>query len=895
MTNPYTTSRPTKRWRQLGLAAALALGSTSAYAQLDYVPSNASNLAGTYTDLATTGTVITTANNDDANSAVTPIGFSFTFNGTAYTDFVLNTNGFIKLGTTPPSAANIFNFVAAPDLNIIAPLGGIDLTGAPNQTTSPTEFRVSTTGAAGSRVCTIQWENLADKTAQFATIQFQAKLYEGSSRIEFVYGAWTAGTAAPIGVGFLVGLKGASATPADRLFAQKASSATAWTTTVFAAEAGGLIPSHFVRNTFLPDAGRTYRFNQGTPVPVVDATVATVYTLGKLATPTSLPHAVSAAVRNLGNQPLTNLPVTLTVGGANTFSNTQTVASLAAGATTIVTFAPYPATLALGTNNVSVQTTVSGDVNTANNTATYTQVVTPNRATYIDDTQPFAATGIGAGAADGVIATKHFAVQPAAVNEVKFTFAASANNVQPYQVVIFDATGTGGTPGAVLYTSATLTRTPAAGAVTIPLPGVPVSGAYYVGIKEPSGGTSNPQIAYQNEDPLRVATYYFRGLPTDPWTDISATTFKTRLAMEVAYGAAATCLPPTAVTVTGTTGNSGTFTFTGPANGTGYTVIYGVTGFNPATGGTTVTITGSPYTISGLNSSTTYQFYIRANCGATDQSTLSGPFSFTTACIAPIITTFPYAENFDGVAAGTLPCGITVTDSNNDANTWSVIASTSSASAPNAMRYNYSTTNPGDDWFFTPAMFMRAGTRYQLQFKYRANSATLYPERMEVKFGNAATPAAMTTTIFQNANILGTTYTTTSPGTAPTQVAPIVPAANGNVFIGFHAYSLADQFSLFVDDITVVAITGTSAALDRSINVFPNPSTGIVTLDIKGANAKGAMQVEVTNMLGQTIHTSMVSDNQLNKLDLSNLAAGLYTLKVKSGNDYSIRQLVIQK
>jgi hypothetical protein len=431
---------------------------------------------------------------------------------------------------------------------------------------------------------------------------------------------------------------------------------------------------------------------------------------------------------------------------------------------------------------------------------------------------------------------------------------------------------------------------------TLTAPASIAAGDFYVGLAQTANATGYFPVGYQTENPSRANATFSIPLAGGAPVDQVAGNLGI-LMIEAVTAAPATCVPPTAVTVTGTTATSGSFTFTGPANGTGYTVIYGPTGFNPATGGTTVQVTGSPATITGLTSATTYQFYIRANCGATDQSTLVGPFSFTTACVAPIITAFPYTENFDGVAAGTLPCGITVTDVNNDASTWAVTANSTTApgSAPNGMRYTYSTTNAADDWFFTPALFMRAGTRYQLQFKYRANSAASFPERLEVKYGTSATPAAMTTTLFQNANILGTTYVTTSPGTGAAQVAPIAPTANGNVFIGFHAYSQPDEFYLFVDDVTVTAVTGTSAALDRSISVFPNPSTGIVNIDIQGANAKGAMLVEVTNMLGQTVRTEKVSDNASNHLNLSSLAAGVYTLKVKSGNDYSIRQLVIQK
>ena len=56
--------------------------------------------------------------------------------------------------------------------------------------------------------------------------------------------------------------------------------------------------------------------------------------------------------------------MTLNVTGANAFTNTQLVSSLAVGASTLVTFAPYTSTVA-GTNTVAV--TVPADGNNSKN------------------------------------------------------------------------------------------------------------------------------------------------------------------------------------------------------------------------------------------------------------------------------------------------------------------------------------------------------------------------------------------------------------------------------------------------------------------------------------------------------------------------------------------------
>ncbi len=250
----------------------VALLPLAAHAQFNYDPSNAVNVAGTYTDLGATGTAITTANTDDANSAAQPIGFTFTFNGLAFTQFVLNTNGFIRLGATAPSAADLFicnvqgctnvDPVSSTDkdnVNLILPFN-FDLEAG----TSAPEYRVTTTGTAPNRVCTIQWKNVSDKAdamaaKQYTNVNFQAKLYETTNNVEFTYDAATPSAAVAVSRFPNVGLKGLSNAAGQNLLASKTTGAGAWSTTTFIT--GPYLGStHNFRNAAPPDAGRTYRF-----------------------------------------------------------------------------------------------------------------------------------------------------------------------------------------------------------------------------------------------------------------------------------------------------------------------------------------------------------------------------------------------------------------------------------------------------------------------------------------------------------------------------------------------------------------------------------------------------------------------------------------------------------
>jgi hypothetical protein len=73
-------------------------------------------------------------------------------------------------------------------------------------------------------------------------------------------------------------------------------------------------------------------------------------------------------------------------------------------------------------------------------------------------------------------------------------------------------------------------------------------------------------------------------------------------------------------------------------NGTAtlWDIEYGATGFSPTGTPTIAGVTTNPYTVSGLTAATTYDFYVRADCGGGIQSNWVGPFTATTANCASI-------------------------------------------------------------------------------------------------------------------------------------------------------------------------------------------------------------------------------------------------------------------
>gem|GEM_PF-443883 len=242
----------------------------------DFDSSACQSFAGTYTDLSTNGTAITTnaagaaMTYDDDNSSTQNIGFTFNYNGTKYTQFVLNSNGYIKLGAAP--STNHFYYtgyngtsgsaITASDIDIIYPYNH-DLksgTGTP-------EYRVYTNGSAGSRICTVQFKNVADKTTpqQFNNINFQIKLYEQTGAIEFVYGPWYASANSEAAITSACGIKGIN--DKETVNVAKLSS-IAWNAAMTNPGNYGFSEGNYpvagpqfnAKKSVLPTSGWTYRF-----------------------------------------------------------------------------------------------------------------------------------------------------------------------------------------------------------------------------------------------------------------------------------------------------------------------------------------------------------------------------------------------------------------------------------------------------------------------------------------------------------------------------------------------------------------------------------------------------------------------------------------------------------
>ncbi len=244
------------------------------------------------------------------------------------------------------------------------------------------------------------------------------------------------------------------------------------------------------------------------------------------------------------------------------------------------------------------------------------------------------------------------------------------------------------------------------------------------------------------------------------------------------------CPAPSNLVVSNETLTSADVVWVENGSATQWEVIYGPEGFDPQVTGVTVSANGAATaTLTGLTHSTEYDVYVRSVCDALDKSSLFGPAYFSTECS---IASVPYNLTFEQGAncvsiqnAGT-------------GNNWGLYQGATSGFTGVFAGYQWHGTNAGNAWLYTAGIALTAGVDYQVSYKYGASG---YTEKMKVAIGTSNSVAAMTTELADHPSITGSVPSVNT-------VTFTVPAS-GTYYIGFNAYSAANQNRLMLDDVSV--------------------------------------------------------------------------------------------
>ena len=95
----------------------------------------------------------------------------------------------------------------------------------------------------------------------------------------------------------------------------------------------------------------------------------------------------------------------------------------------------------------------------------------------------------------------------------------------------------------------------------------------------------------------------------------------------------------------------------------------------------------------------------------------------------------------------------------------------------------------------------------------------------------------------------------------------------------------------FMNSLTSSCFTSSVGELDVSFLIYPNPTNGIVSIDL-GTPNQNYTSFTVTNITGQTIHSELINNRTRIQFELEGYSEGMYFVDVTNGKGEMISQRI---
>ena len=367
---------------------------------------------------------------------------------------------------------------------------------------------------------------------------------------------------------------------------------------------------------------------------------------------------------------------------------------------------------------------------------------------------------------------------------------------------------------------------------------------------------------------LQPATEYTFGLRT-LCEDGAASSWVTRTVTTDS----AVCFVPTNVTVSATTFDGATITWTAGGEETAWEVRVYSTTFDQ-----TYTANTNSLTVSGLNEGT-FNVSVRALCSATNSSEWSEPIQFSTeSCLAP---------------TGVTVSGITA---NSATVSWPAVATSNGSYT---MEYGFSgfSRGQGTTVEVTGTTYTITGLESEAEYDVYVASYCgeniVSPWSTVTSFTTIGGQETYTITVQSNNTAWGTV---TGGGTYPagTQVTLTATATSIGEFVEWQDGNTEAQRSIVVTgNATYTATFRKKVGIDdvdgNAIALYPNPASTTVTI----AGMELQSQIVIVDMNGREVYRANAADGSV-KVDVSSLSKGAYFVRITGEKTNAIRKLVVK-
>ncbi len=404
-------------------------------------------------------------------------------------------------------------------------------------------------------------------------------------------------------------------------------------------------------------------------------------------------------------------------------------------------------------------------------------------------------------------------------------------------------------------------------------------GALYVAFdyQNPTGTLSTGNVALCDTSLVGGLLGAWTATTTIP-TTIAASTYRP----ETRLGKFVSCSSPLTPNTSNRNLTSIDLVWTG--TGSTFDVEYGLANFTLGTGTRFLGVTGLSRTLTGLNNSTAYDYYVRKDCGGGSTSIWTGYPFYTTF----IPTNTPYTTSFENAA---LPyVGWSIPNIVPVAGDWSIgyygAGSTLTQNGSSSVASVTPSTVAADNWMFSRGVNLIANNQATITY-YISNyqSSTTATGNYQLTVGNASTVGAQTTILATETGVSASAFTLKTYNFTPT--------TTGVYYFGFRnntPLNAAGTHALIMDSFSVTQVLSITEFLNSKFSVSPNPANDFIF--VTNSDNILVSGISITDLNGRVVKQNSYTNVSNIQVNVSDLASGIYMMNIVSDKGSVTKKII---